>query len=227
MTGHVSSDRSSRRRFRRVADVLAVVGAAAGTAAVLLVVVGGVTGSWRVVPVRSGSMAPVAPKGSAVLATPSSSARLHVGDVVLFKAPTTGHPLVVHRIHEVVVHDGERLYRTKGDANAAADPWLIRLPAKTVWQVHHVIPVLGTVVAAVSKPVARLVGLFVAVLALLCIALGRIWSRASGVEPGRATPAELATTAAAAATAASIATAFLGGDGTSTLGDDGHVLHGA
>jgi len=172
--------------LRRVANVIAASTLAVALAVVVLVVTGALLGAWRIVPVRSGSMTPVAPKGSAVFAQPTRTANLHVGDVVLFRAPTGPHPLVVHRIHEIVVHNGERLYRTKGDANAAPDPWLIRMRSTTVWRVRHVIPMVGTAVDEMAKPGPRFAGVVLASLVILGVGLSRIWRR-EDAEPDTAT----------------------------------------
>jgi signal peptidase I len=197
------------RRVRRVANVVAGVVVAVAVAAIVLVLAGTMTGAWRIVPVRSGSMAPMAPKGSAVLAQPQSTSRLRVGDVVLFRAPVASHPLVVHRINEIVVHDGERLYRTKGDANPSPDPWLIRMRSTTVWRVHHVIPVLGTAVDEMSKPAPRLAGIVLASLVILGVGLGRIWRRSPAEPAALDAPetAHVAIRAASASKAASVAAA--------------------
>lgn len=166
-----------RRAARRLTSVIALVAITAATATIAIVVYGALTQSWRIVPVRSGSMTPTAPKGSAVVAEPQRTEDLRVGDVVLFHAPTAQHPLVVHRIHEIVVRDGERLYRTKGDANRTPDPWLIRMRSDTAWRVHHVLPVVGNVVDAADEPYVRFGGLVLAVGAIAWLGLARIWRR--------------------------------------------------
>jgi signal peptidase len=165
----------SRRGLTLVEMMLAVV--------LGMVLLGGVYGaltqSWRIVPVRSGSMTPTASKGSAVVAEPQRTADLRVGDIVLFHAPTAQHPLVVHRIHEIVDRDGERLYRTKGDANRVPDPWLIRMRSETVWRVHHVVPVVGNVVDAADQPYVRFGGLALAVAAIATTATTLVTRRAA------------------------------------------------
>jgi hypothetical protein len=129
---------------------------------------------------------------------------------VLFRAPTGSHPLVVHRIHEIVVHNGERLYRTKGDANAAPDPWLIRMRSTTVWRVRHVIPMVGTAVDEMAKPGPRFAGIVLASLVILGVGLSRIWRR-EDAEPDAVTesvaPEATATEATATEATATEATA--------------------
>lgn len=186
MTARSETRRATRfGALRRIANVVAASTLVVALGVVVLVVTGMLLGAWRIVPVRSGSMTPVAPKGSAVFAQPTRTAKLHVGDVVLFRAPTGSHPLVVHRINEIVRHDGERLYRTKGDANAAPDPWLIRMRSTTVWRVRHVIPMVGSAVDEMAQPGPRFAGIVLASLVILGVGLHRIWRR-DDVEPDAA-----------------------------------------
>lgn len=88
------------------------------------------TGRMRLEPVLTGSMAPRYPAGTLVAVTAVDPGRLRVGDVVMFVPPSpyrtpTGGP-VMHRIVSVERGpDGHLVLRTKGDANAALDPWVI------------------------------------------------------------------------------------------------------
>src|SRR5437764_12141283 len=52
---------------------------------------------------------------------------VRVGDVVTFNDPYVKGRLVTHRIAQIVPTTHGLAYRTKGDANAARDPWAIRL----------------------------------------------------------------------------------------------------
>jgi signal peptidase len=88
------------------------------------------TGRVRLQPVLTGSMAPRYPTGTLVAVTPVDPATLRVGDVVMFVPPSpyrtpTGGP-VLHRVVSLGTGpDGHLQLRTKGDANAALDPWTI------------------------------------------------------------------------------------------------------
>lgn len=53
----------------------------------------------------------------------SHSTTLNVGDVIHFKGPYDNND-IFHRIVEII-HDNQVLYRTKGDANAYPDQYLI------------------------------------------------------------------------------------------------------
>lgn len=67
--------------------------------------------------VLSASMSPAIPTGSLVVTSPG---RVDVGDVVVYEQARTGR-LVTHRIVKSTVEGGERLFVTKGDANATID----------------------------------------------------------------------------------------------------------
>jgi signal peptidase len=88
------------------------------------------TGRLRLEPVLTGSMAPRFPAGTLVAVTPVDGHAVQVGDVVMFVPPKpygtpTGGP-IMHRVISVGHGpDGHLQLRTKGDANAAADPWVL------------------------------------------------------------------------------------------------------
>jgi hypothetical protein len=55
-------------------------------------------------------------------------ADLKVGDVITYRPPAGAGHLITHRIAWIGRDgSGQRSYRTKGDANATADPWTFRL----------------------------------------------------------------------------------------------------
>lgn len=91
--------------------------------------------------VRSGSMAPEIPVGALVIAVPASAEKLGPGDVILFQRPDRVGVTVVHRIHAVEQRGSDRVFITKGDANASPDEW--EVPAsgrglRAVYTLDHV-----------------------------------------------------------------------------------------
>jgi signal peptidase I len=93
------------------------------------------------------SMGDALPEGALAFTKDARTADLRAGDVVTFRPPgMTG--TVTHRV--IDARDG--VVRTRGDANAAADPW--RLTAATPVQrvVAHV-PFAGYAAAALRAPV--------------------------------------------------------------------------
>lgn len=95
-------------------------------------------GQLRVMPVLSGSMTPGLPVGTLVAVTPATS--VDVGEVIMFVPPGAARPV----LHRVVSVDGG--VRTKGDANAVADPWVL---SGGYWRLRWASPELGRLVALV------------------------------------------------------------------------------
>ena len=119
----------------------------AGAVLVLaLVGVGPVTGAYRLATVLSGSMAPGMPVGSVVVLVPEDPAGVRVGDVITFQAPMPGHPVVTHRVVEILEGGHHPVLRTKGDANPAPDPWAARLTGDRAWRRVTVVPYAGTAI---------------------------------------------------------------------------------
>jgi signal peptidase I len=140
----------------------------------LLLVVPTLLGLDRYV-IVGGSMGPTIERGSLVFDEDVPVSELAVGDVITYVPPaSTGITrFVTHRIVEVDVDDaGMRSFRTKGDANAAADPWTFELPAERQNRVRFTVPFAGHVLLVLSDPSKRvlLIGIpagLVAVRALL------------------------------------------------------------
>lgn len=104
--------------------------------------------------ITSGSMGETAPTGSVVVARPVPPADIRVGMVVLLQmeADSSGQPPpVLHRVIEVQRNDGVVTVRTKGDANAAADPEAHEIRGSTFTPVY-VLPYVGRAVAVVGTP---------------------------------------------------------------------------
>jgi putative transposase len=105
---------------------------------------------WRADTVLSGSMEPALPVGCVQVTKPVKADTITVGDIIIFRSPTTGK-LTSHRV--VALEEGDSYqFRTKGDANEDADPYLV--PAQNVvgrvcWKVSHV----GYVVEYLKTPI--------------------------------------------------------------------------
>jgi signal peptidase len=96
-------------------------------------------------------------RGSVVFDKVVPTTQLNEGDVITYVPPPGSGPTgkVTHRIVSIRMKDGARLYRTKGDANAVADPWTFRLDQPTQARVDAHIPYVGYVYAALSDPGKR------------------------------------------------------------------------
>ncbi|MGQ9572793.1 MAG: signal peptidase I [Dehalococcoidia bacterium] len=122
------SGRRSLRYLRRAIYWLAVIGASVALLAVLASVGARLFGYSPYV-MYGGSMGSAAPMGSVAIIEDVPAQSLKVGDVIVFRPPSSGkarEPLM-HRIISIKEVDGQRVVRTKGDANESADPWELRL----------------------------------------------------------------------------------------------------
>ncbi len=111
---------------------------------------------WTVQTVATGSMAPTVPTGSLLLSRPVDAGAVRPGDVIVFTSPvghtagagadgafsTTTAMLITHRVIAITTTPGGQLgFRTKGDANADEDPWVLpaaAVHARTVTHLAHV-----------------------------------------------------------------------------------------
>lgn len=120
-----------------------------GTVLLAIAAIASVTvalGWFRVTPVLSGSMRPLARPGDALLVRRVDAGSLHIGDVIQFTVPARyGGGQKVHRILTLHKTGSGTEVTTKGDANPTADPWRITL-SKSAYREVCVIPYVGWVV---------------------------------------------------------------------------------
>jgi signal peptidase len=96
-------------------------------------------------------------RGSVVYAERAPVRSLRVGDVITYTPPGGGGK-VTHRIAWAGRgNDGGRAFRTRGDANAAADPWTFELRRTTQARVVAHVPYVGYAIAALSVRWVRLI----------------------------------------------------------------------
>jgi signal peptidase len=103
------------------------------------------------------SMGSAVPVGSLVLGRAVAAADVHRGDIITFRPPGFAQEVT----HRVIGADGRGIV-TRGDANAAADPWRLGAGVSLRRVVAHV-PDAGYAVAALRTP--ALLGLLVAAMA--------------------------------------------------------------
>ena len=162
-----------RRSFRTVARVTtalvagAVVTLVAAYAALLVA-------GYKPVAVYSGSMRPTLGVGSLAVDKVVDARTVRVGDVITFNDPYVKGRLVTHRVAQIVPTTHGLAYRTKGDANAARDPWAIRLNDQVGRVAFHV-PVAGYILYYTHTREVR-GGLICITAALLLLGMmRRIW----------------------------------------------------
>jgi signal peptidase I len=140
---------------RRIARVVSTLLVAAGLLFGALLVLPAALG-WQRYVIVSGSMTGTYDRGSLVLDEVVPVGELREGDVITYRPPSGSGPvgLVTHRIAEITTDKlGQRTFRTKGDANEAADPWAATLEGDTAYQVRAVIPEIGSVIQALRTPI--------------------------------------------------------------------------
>ena len=169
------------RLARRIGGI-AVTVAVVGLAVVLLLPA--LLGYSRYA-ISGGSMSGTYDTGSLVYAKAVAVGELEKGDVITYAPPAgeTSTSLVTHRIVSIELGpDGRRVFRTKGDANAAADPWTFTLDGESQARVAFSVPYAGHVLTALSNREVRtaLIG-GPAVLIALLVLIGM--ARGGGREP--------------------------------------------
>jgi len=86
------------------------------------------------------SMEPTIKLGSLIIAEPVDVEELQVGDIIAFRTPN--EVTVTHRIVAIREEDGQRYFKTKGDASNGGDPTEVRLEGG-VHRLSYKLPYLG------------------------------------------------------------------------------------
>jgi signal peptidase len=129
--------------------------------------VGAVRGTWRVVPVLSGSMTPRLPTGSAAIAWKTPLRDLRVGTIVAYQIPVDDHHTEMHRVVSLKREPGGVVIKTKGDANNAPDWWTAKLTGDSFWRIGFDVPKIGWPIVELQKPYFRLVATLAAAFVFL------------------------------------------------------------
>lgn len=132
-----------------------VVGGALGAAWLGIFLAFNTTNPFYVV--SSGSMIPTLQVNDMIVVRDGGSwERLQVGDIIVFDRPDGEDRVIVHRVLEITDRpDGERIVKTKGDANPASIPgtdYPIR-KENYIGQVVYTVPGAGAVTNLIRPPV--------------------------------------------------------------------------
>jgi signal peptidase I len=131
---------------------------------------------YRTLTMLTGSMSPTIDPGDVAIVTPIRTADITPGMIITYHIPVGDHALVSHRVVSVTRGaNGAITVQTKGDANAANDPWTAQLQGDTGYQVRAVVPAIGTVIRLLRTPVVAQVLLYGAPTLLAGWVLLSIW----------------------------------------------------
>jgi len=158
---------------RRIARVISTLVIAAGLLFAALLILPAALG-WQRYIITSGSMTGTYDRGSLVLDEVVPVDELREGDVITYRPPADAGPggLVTHRIAKITTDPvGRKVFRTKGDANQAADPWTFMLPKGEQARVRAGVPYVGFALAALGRRDLRIliVGFPAGLIALMSI----------------------------------------------------------
>jgi signal peptidase len=125
--------------------------------------------------ITGGSMGDAVPRGSIAYEEVVPTARIRVGDVITYRPPGATR-LVTHRV-AWIGHDrrGERVYRTRGDENPAADPWTFRLAGRQQARLAFHVPLAGYALDALSVRAVRMAVIGGPALAIAMVAFAGVW----------------------------------------------------
>jgi len=173
-----ASGRAAFRYLQRALYWLAVAAVSVALVAILAIVGARLFGYSPHV-MYGGSMGSAAPLGSVAFIEDVPAESLNVGDVIVFRPPSSGEARdpVMHRIVSIEEVDGQRVFSTKGDANGSADPWELRLTGEGGRLVFFV-PYVGYPLWFLQTPIAWAALILPLAACLGFVALRRIWAPA-------------------------------------------------
>jgi signal peptidase len=128
--------------------------------------------------ILTGSMTGTYDRGSIVYDKPVPTAALKVGDPITYSPPPgfTSQVRVSHRIYSIRRGpNGERIFKTKGDANQHPDAWSFTLDRPTAEEVKFHIPEVGYLFLLLSIKEFRMIIIGVPVVIIALILLAKLW----------------------------------------------------
>jgi len=131
-------------------------------------------GGYKPIAVYSGSMVPTIRVGGLAVDRVVPASDVRIGDVITFQDPYVHGRLVTHRVLRIFHTDHGLAYRTKGDANAARDPWTIKLPDR-VGRMSFSVPYAGYVLWYLHTREIRTALILLGALIALTAMLRWIW----------------------------------------------------
>jgi signal peptidase I len=179
-----------RSRARRLADPagrgLVALFLVLTLAALAVTFVPGLLGYQRYVLV-GGSMEPTIHRGSLVFDEIVRVRDLRQGDVITYTPPGFRRPVTHRLIAATRQKTGSPIFRTQGDANAAADMRPFKLNQATQARYRFAVPYLGWAFILLGTPHARFLLLALPALLIAFAMLGRLWREGGELVAARGT----------------------------------------
>jgi signal peptidase len=165
----------TRHATRGAARTATAAGLVALAALGLLMLVPTLLGYQRYV-IEGGSMGHALPKGSIAYEETIPTGDIRKGDVITYRPPGAT-ALRTHRVIWLGISPktGERIYRTKGDANPTQDRPTFTLPHRTQARVKLHVPLAGYAVEALAIKSIRMAVIGAPSLAIALITLTGLW----------------------------------------------------
>ena len=147
------------------------------TVAVVLMVIAVVTFvaprfGWRVDVVLSGSMEPQIHTGSVVVSHPLDIGSVKAGDIITFRSPQNGK-FTTHRVISVE-NSPSVFFRTKGDANEDADPFIVGSQS-VAGRVCFNVAYLGYVTQFIKSRLGLILVLYLPGIIIVILEVRNIW----------------------------------------------------
>lgn len=114
--------------------------------------------------VLTGSMQPLFKPGDMIIIKNINADRIKIGDIITFKIPSG--TLVTHRVVDIIKTDSTLSFKTRGDANNAADGMLVTVEQIIGKQILK-IPYGGYAVRFVREPAGYVIFIVIPLLLLL------------------------------------------------------------
>lgn len=124
---------------------------------------------WRIDGLRSGSMAPQLNTGDMVITRPVVPEIVEVGDIIIFRSVDKRDNMISHRVI-AIEHNSPLSFKTKGDANENADPFVV--PAENlVGELAFHAPLLGYAVLFLQTTSGLMASLVIPGVIILAVCL--------------------------------------------------------
>lgn len=168
--------------WRRVLTGLIAVAFLGILAGVIVAAVPQTVGADHSYVVLSDSMSPSIDAGAVVFVSETSAEAIDRGDVITYTDQASGGTTITHRVVGIETQDGERLFRTQGDANANPDSTLVSAGA-VVGVVQFHIPLIGYLIDFAGSTLGTVTLILIPAVLLGASELWSLYRDASSTEP--------------------------------------------